>query len=748
MKACYNVFLILLSITGFSNVYAETNWSVKFADAIIARWPNSINDMTNKQWEYSNSIVLHSIEKVYEETGDVKYLNYIKEFADDFIDSNGNITYKTSAHNLDLIHPSLLCIFLYEETGLEKYKIAAQNTRLKFNTHPRNPSKGYWHKDNYPNQMWLDGIYMAEPFLIKYGNMFADSAYCSDESTFQITLLNEHAYDATDKLLYHGWDETKSVSWAQNTADGVSPEIWSRAMGWYAMALVDVLKYLPETHKRYSELITILNNIAEGLKNTQDATTGLWYQVVDKGNLSSNWIETSGSGMFIYSLKHAIDRGYIDASYLTVVDKAWEGLQNYISLDGFNRPVISDYVGGMGILNSYNSYVGKNTETCPPSLHPHGYCGVMMAATAMENTYRPMFETKVTVTGNGSFEFEKGGFYTDSGKVVTIKAIPDEGNKFENWSGDASGTNETISFTIKENATLNLNFTIGEGPIKIANIFEAEDATWSDNSVVESEHSGFSGTGYVNTPNDLGEYITFSVTVDETKEYSFNLTYANGSSADRQFDVVVNDVNVLTNQSCSTVGWTTYADASFNLTLNEGVNNIKIVATTVGGLANIDKLYYQVNHYILNVIVAGDGAVDFSNQESYKEGTEVTLTAIESEGSVFTGWSGDVTSTEEEIVITMDQHYNVTANFDIIQSVEQVNAQTFQVYPNPADDILIIDINDAIQLIEIYNLEGSEVRVFDGIDSNSIDLSSLNNGIYCIKVITENNSFTERIVKK
>ena len=457
MKIKYKGLLLFLTISVVSNCYSQTtDWAVKFADAIIARWPSGINSMTGKGWEYSNSIILHGIEKVYEETGDAKYLNYIKNYVDDYINSSGTINYNSDAHNLDYIHPSLLCMFLYEQTGQEKYKIAAQNTRLKFDSHPRNASGGYWHKDKYPNQMWLDGIYMAEPFLVKYGNMFNDTAYCSEEATFQILLLAQHAYDNSKKLLYHGWDETKAASWANSTT-GVSPEIWSRAMGWYTMALVDVLKYLPETDDKYDDLVALIGNIAEGLKNTQDATTGLWYQVVDKGNLSSNWIETSGSGMFIYGLKHAIDMGYIDASYMTVVNKAWEGFQTYITLDGSSRPVISNYVGGMGIKDSYSVYVSQSKETCPPSTHPHGYCGALMAATAMENTPKSMFQTHINVNGDGSYEFLTGGIMSDSGKVVTIKAVSG-GDPFTSWTGDVNSTNSTVSFTIKGTTSLNLNF--------------------------------------------------------------------------------------------------------------------------------------------------------------------------------------------------------------------------------------------------------------------------------------------------
>ena len=196
-----------------------------FSNAIIKRWPSSINDMTGKDWEYSNGIVLQGIEKVYEHTKDTAYLNYIKKYVDTYVGSNGAISLSsldTTLENFDKMQPGVLCLFLYKETGLQKYKTAADYIRLLIARLPKNSYGGFWHKKKYPNQMWCDGIYMGEPFLAQYGFRLNDLGYCDSTATLQPLLLASHAYDSTAKLLYHAWDARDSASWADKTT-GLSP---------------------------------------------------------------------------------------------------------------------------------------------------------------------------------------------------------------------------------------------------------------------------------------------------------------------------------------------------------------------------------------------------------------------------------------------------------------------------------------------------------------------------------------------
>jgi len=450
--------LVFFSVLSFSLILysQDTNWTASMADAIIQRYAN-INDLTGKGWEYSNSIVLVGFEKLFFETGDTKYLDYIKKYIDKYVNNAGTINFNADANNLDHLHPALLCVTLYKETGLAKYKTAAEKIRDEFDNQPRNDSGGFWHKEVYPNQMWADGIYMAEPFLMRYGAAFDDLEYASDEATKQVILLANHAYDSSKHLIYHGWDDTKTAIWA-NSETGVSPEVWSRAMGWYCMALVDILDYLPKSHNNYDRMIEILQGLAVGIKNYQDTDSSLWYQVVDKGDSAGNWIETSGSGMFIYTLKKAMRKGYIDTSYNSAVDKAWKALKTRISFDESNLPVINDFVGGMGIKPSYSEYVTQTKVSTPPSSHPHGYCAFLLAGSEMEFKNLIKFQISLDTIGLGSVIQEPGNTTVDSGTIVSFTAVPGDGYEFAGWEGDTVSGINPISFQIKKDILLIARF--------------------------------------------------------------------------------------------------------------------------------------------------------------------------------------------------------------------------------------------------------------------------------------------------
>jgi unsaturated rhamnogalacturonyl hydrolase len=444
----------------------NTNWGVQFSDAIIFRYQPTIDNMTKKGWEYSNSIVLHGMERIYEKTRNSAYFNYIKAYVDAYIGVDGTGVSAQLEQNLDVFHPGLLCLFLYEETGESKYKTAADLIRTYINSYPRNTSNGFWHKSNYPNQMWLDGIYMAEPFLAKYGYRMNDAEYCNNEATFQTLLLNSHAFDVTKKLLYHGWDESKVASWS-NASTGVSPEVWSRALGWYAMALVDILKYIPDDHPMEDSMLHVLNRVAAGIKNYQDASTGLWYQVVDKGSTSGNWIETSGSGMFVYALKTAVDYGWIDTSYMSVVRKGWTGLQTKITTYTDNRPRITEFCAALGIRATYNEYIATSLKvSCPATSgtqHPHGYCAILLASSVMEYKTPKQCRLQVYTGSHGAAFAMTNELYHDFGTEVMIVAKPDAGYVFSHWSGDTTSTSDTLLVRMNSHKHITANFVLITG---------------------------------------------------------------------------------------------------------------------------------------------------------------------------------------------------------------------------------------------------------------------------------------------
>jgi unsaturated rhamnogalacturonyl hydrolase len=393
MKSLFLPIAIVFSIN-LSSFSQSNTWSFKFANAILERYKPTVNVLTNKGWEYSNSIVLHGIEKVFDNSRDSNYLKYIKIYVDNYITATGNFVPGALAPTLDKIHPGLLCLFLYKETGLSKYKTAAKNLRnylLTSGIFNKTPDGGYWHKNdgNYNNVMMLDGIYMAETFMAKYGYMFNDTI-CTNTAVFQTLLMASHAYDSSTHLLKHAWDFSTQKPWA-NVITGCSSEAWSRGNGWYAMALVDILKYLPADHPKVNELRSVLDSFAIGIKANQNESTGLWYQVIDKQDSLANYLETSGSGMFVYALKTAVDNEWIDSSYLEVAEKGWIGLQSKIATYSDSLPQITMFAPAMTVQNNFTAYVSYpyRPVNCPApgsftTQHPHGYCGILMAASAME----------------------------------------------------------------------------------------------------------------------------------------------------------------------------------------------------------------------------------------------------------------------------------------------------------------------------------------------------------------------------
>jgi len=263
------------------------------------------------------------------------------------------------------------------------HRVAADNIRARYASIPRNADGGFWHKQQYPNQMWLDSIYMGEPFLARYGAVFGNcGTFCADTVVEQTLLIAQHVRDAATGLLYHAWDDSaagQKAAWADPTT-GRSPVIWGRALGWYAMALVDTLGDLPAAQSGRSDLLSILAGLATGLKSTQDSATGLWYQVVDQGSKSDDWLETSASGMFVYALKVGVDRGYVEAGFQSVADKGWQGLKTKVSTDSGGLPTINGAVQGMGVQTNYAGYINQTAL----ANSPHGLCAILLAASEME----------------------------------------------------------------------------------------------------------------------------------------------------------------------------------------------------------------------------------------------------------------------------------------------------------------------------------------------------------------------------
>jgi unsaturated rhamnogalacturonyl hydrolase len=304
------------------------------------------------QWNYEYGFFLHGAFEYAQKTNNTQYLEYIKRWADRFIDERGNMDttqYKKAEYRLDDILPGRLFISLYQATNDERYKNAARQLREHLRTQPKTSDGGYWHKQIYPYQMWLDGIYMGDIFSVQYAAAFNEPELF-DEAIHQIKLIADHTRDPATGLFYHGWDESKNKVWA-HPEKGTSPEFWGRAIGWYIMALVECLDYIPQDHPKRKDVIAILQDLAKNLVRYQDEKTGLWYQVIDKPNKPGNWIETSCSAMFAYAFAKGQRKGYLDASFTSIAKKAYKGLTDrYLYTDVENKLYLDQTVK-VGTLN-------------------------------------------------------------------------------------------------------------------------------------------------------------------------------------------------------------------------------------------------------------------------------------------------------------------------------------------------------------------------------------------------------------
>jgi unsaturated rhamnogalacturonyl hydrolase len=348
-------------------------WSERMALSIMKRHPQAyqIDERTDPKWDYVHGLVLTSFEKLYKKNNDARYYNYIKNYADATIDSDGAVkSYKFDNYNIDMIAAGRILFNLYNTTKDERYLTVIKLLRKQLQEQPRTQSGGFWHKKVYPNQMWLDGLYMGEPFYAQYTVQYENGANLNDIAK-QFEVIQANATDKKTGLLYHGWDESKQMPWADKVT-GTSPNFWSRSIGWYMMALVDVLDYFPKDHPKHKELVGYLNKITCSLVKFQDKS-GLWYQVTDKVGSEGNYLESSGSSMFAYAIAKGVNKGYLPKKFKKNANKAFDGLTSQlmkVDADGEITITQACAVAGLGGTpyrdGSYSYYVNERKKDNDP----------------------------------------------------------------------------------------------------------------------------------------------------------------------------------------------------------------------------------------------------------------------------------------------------------------------------------------------------------------------------------------------
>lgn len=390
--------------------------SQQMAQTAMNLWKDSfaIKEGKPARWSYDQGVILKGIEAVWKLYGDGKSFNYIQHSMDFYVREDGTIKdYKRDEFNIDHLNNGKVLMLLYSITGKEKYRKAINYMRTQLNDHPRTKEGSFWHKKIYPSQVWLDGLYMGQPFYAEYAMHYKqDSVF--DDIARQFINIEKHTRDTKTGLLYHGWDESKEQAWA-NKETGCSPNFWARAMGWYGVAMVDALDYFPKNHPGRDSIIGILNRFTKAIISVQDAKTGLWFDVLNMPNEPKNYKEASASSMFIYTMAKAVRMGYIPTTYFQQIKKGYDGIvKEFIEVDANGQTNLKGTVSVSGLGGkpyrdgSFNYYMSEPVIVNDPK----GMGAFIMCSAEMELAAIPKIGKGKNILMDGWFnnEWRKNGY--------------------------------------------------------------------------------------------------------------------------------------------------------------------------------------------------------------------------------------------------------------------------------------------------------------------------------------------------
>jgi unsaturated rhamnogalacturonyl hydrolase len=354
----------------------EEKWSVKMANTVMSRSDSLVYYVDhNPKWAYDVALLGMAIDRLGKI--DKRYSKYMEDWVNYFVMPDGSVKdYNPNEYNLDRIFPGRNVITVYERNRSEKYRIALDNFIGQLKTHPKTISGGYWHKKIYPSQMWLDGIFMGSTFMAQYAKEF-NSPEWYDTACNQTIMIYGKTLDPSSGLLMHAWDESRTQKWCDKET-GKSHYPWSRAMGWYILAIEDILEYLPANHPGRQELINILQKTCDALLKVRDKDTGLWYQVLNYGGRKGNYIEGSGSAMYAYAFAKGAHRHYLEKKYLAIADNVFDGIiKELVTVDDKGLLTMHNICGGCGLGGnpyrdgSYEYYVNeKRVDNDPKGVAP------------------------------------------------------------------------------------------------------------------------------------------------------------------------------------------------------------------------------------------------------------------------------------------------------------------------------------------------------------------------------------------
>lgn len=334
------------------------------ANTVMTQADSLIRYVSGKpKWAYDVAFLGMAIDRLGNE--DPKYSKYMEDWVNYFVHDDGSVTdYRLEEYNLDRIFPGRNVLTVYQRDSRQKCKIALDNFIKQLETHPKTNSGGYWHKKIYPWQMWLDGIFMGSTFMAAYAREFNQPEWF-DAATRQTIMIYEKTLDPGTGLLMHAWDESREQKWC-DPLTGKSLYPWSRATGWYLMAIMDILDCLPADHPDRNGLISILQKTSDALLKVRDPDSGIWFQVLNHGGREGNYLEGSGSAMFTYVFAKGARLGYLDQKYREIAESAFDGiLKELITVDEKGFVTMHNICGGCGLGGnpyrdgSYEYYINE-----------------------------------------------------------------------------------------------------------------------------------------------------------------------------------------------------------------------------------------------------------------------------------------------------------------------------------------------------------------------------------------------------
>ncbi|MEK3713848.1 glycoside hydrolase family 88/105 protein [Paenibacillus sp. FSL R7-0333] len=362
----------------------STGLSRRIADTFIGQCnEQGEHEYVMERWAYVPGMLLMSVARAGMQHSEPEYLSFMQRHMDSFIGEDGAIrSYSLEEYNLDQINQGKNLFWLYRQTGEQRYAEAAHLLAAQLIGQPRTSEGGFWHKKIYPFQMWLDGLYMASPFLAEYGAVFGRPELI-DEAARQLLLIERRTRDPRTGLFYHGWDESGEQEWADSST-GLSAHFWSRAMGWYAMAAVDCLEHFPLTHPQRGTVMGIFQRMCGALVEVQDKESGLWYQVLDQAGRKGNYLEATGSCMFVYAMAKALRLRYLEPSFKAAMLRGYEGILKHLVTEDEQGVHLHQICHGAGLSNDRNGSYDYYISEAVVSDVPMGVAPLLLASLEVE----------------------------------------------------------------------------------------------------------------------------------------------------------------------------------------------------------------------------------------------------------------------------------------------------------------------------------------------------------------------------